>query len=51
MLAMVFSLPLVFGLVVWRSYRTADARAARGEDVSTPGTLRWDDAGVVAGRR
>ena len=41
MLGVVFTLPLVFGLVVWRSYRTESARSARGEDVSTPGKLRW----------
>ena len=41
MLSVVFSLPLLFGFVVWRSYRSAEARARRGEPISTPGALRW----------
>ena len=41
MLGMVFTIPAGFGLLVWRSYRSEAARAARGEDVATPGALRW----------
>jgi hypothetical protein len=44
MLAMVFVIPVGFGFVVWRSVRTAAERRARGEDVATPGKLRWNDA-------
>jgi len=42
MLAMVFSLPVMFGFVVWRSYRNADRRAQRGDALSTPGAERWE---------
>jgi hypothetical protein len=41
MLSVVFGLPVVFGLLVWRSYRSAPSRAARGEILGTPGALRW----------
>lgn len=41
MLGMVFLLPVAFGFVIWRSYRSEGERARRGEAVSTPGTLRW----------
>jgi hypothetical protein len=43
MLAMVFILPSAFGLLVWRSFRSASARSARGEQIATPGALRWED--------
>lgn len=43
MLAMVFSVPLGLALVVWHSFRSEGERRARGEDVSTPGTLRWTE--------
>ena len=42
MLGMVFAVPLTFGFVVWRSYRTAAERLARGEMTHTPDTIRWD---------
>lgn len=42
MLSMVFLIPVGFGLVVWRSFRSAEARRARGEQISTPGALRWE---------
>ena len=42
MLAMVFLLPSGFGLLVWRSYRSAGQRAARGEPLAPPGTIRWE---------
>lgn len=48
MLSVVFTLPLAFGFLVWRSYRSADARARRGEPISTPGALRWADGEVDA---
>ena len=41
MLSVVFALPVVFGLLIWRSYRSAGARSARGELLGTPGALRW----------
>jgi hypothetical protein len=41
MLSIVFALPTVFGLVIWRSYRSEGTRAARGEAVSHPGAIRW----------
>jgi hypothetical protein len=45
MLAMVFLIPAVFGWAVWRSYRSAGARAARGEPLAPPGTIRWERSG------
>ncbi|HVS18012.1 MAG TPA: hypothetical protein VMT18_05380 [Planctomycetota bacterium] len=42
MLSMVFGLPAVFGLLVWRSYRSAGARARRGEALVPPGVERWE---------
>ena len=42
MLAMVFTIPTGFALVVWRSYRSAAARAARGEPLAPPGAIRWE---------
>jgi len=42
MLSMVFLIPLGFGFVVWRSFRTAARRRERGEQVSTPGAMRWE---------
>jgi hypothetical protein len=44
MLSVVFGLPLVFGLLIWRSYRSAAARAERGEVLGTPGAVRWTPA-------
>lgn len=44
MLSMVFGLPTVFGLVVWRSYRSADARTERGEELVPDGVERWEPA-------
>jgi hypothetical protein len=41
MLSVVAALPATFGLVIWYSYRTETARAARGEAVGEPGALRW----------
>ena len=41
MLGVVVALPTTFGLVIWRSYRSEAARAARGEAVSHPGAVRW----------
>ena len=48
MLAMVFVIPAGFGFVVWRSVRSAAERRARGEDVATPGALRWNDKAFEA---
>ena len=48
MIAMVFVIPVGFGFVVWRSMRSEAERRARGEDVSTPGKLRWRDADFEA---
>lgn len=48
MLAMVFVIPAGFGFVVWRSIRSEADRRARGEDVATPGKLRWHDAAFEA---
>ncbi|MCY3000393.1 MAG: hypothetical protein NTV21_01090 [Planctomycetota bacterium] len=42
MLSMVFLIPVGFGLVVWRSFRTAGERQARGEQLYTPGAKRWE---------
>lgn len=44
MLVMVFAVPSLFGLLVWRSYRTEGRRRAQGEAIDTPGALRWTDA-------
>jgi len=41
MLGMVAAMPATFGLVIWNSYRSEAARAARGEVVAHPGALRW----------
>lgn len=41
MLAMVFLLPAGFAFVLWRSYRSAAHRSARGEPLHPPGTIRW----------
>jgi hypothetical protein len=46
MLTMVFAIPAAFGLLVWRSYRSEGRRRARGEEIVTPGALRWTDADV-----
>ena len=46
MLAVVFLLPLGFALLIWRSYRSAGRRAARGEPLRPPGTIRWDGDGA-----
>jgi hypothetical protein len=43
MLAMVFTIPGVFALAVWRSFKNEATRRARGEIVSTPGARRWTD--------
>jgi len=51
MLAMVFVIPAGFGFVVWRSVCSAAERRARGEDVSTPGALRWSDKTFEAAPR
>lgn len=41
MLAMVYGVPLVFGIFVWNSYR---ARRAAGERSYAPeGKLRWEE--------
>jgi hypothetical protein len=42
MLSMVFGLPTVFGLLLWRSYRSAAARTRRGEELVPPGAERWE---------
>jgi hypothetical protein len=42
MLAMVFLIPTSFAWVIWRSYRSAAARAARGEPLAPPGAIRWE---------
>jgi hypothetical protein len=49
MLSVVFGLPVAFGLLVWRSYRSAASRAARGETLGTPGALRWTPGEERAG--
>ena len=46
MLGMVAALPATFGLVIWNSYRSEAARAARGEVVAHPGALRWRPGAV-----
>jgi hypothetical protein len=42
MISMVFLIPAGFGFVVWRSFKSAEVRRARGEQISTPGALRWE---------
>ena len=42
MLGMVFGLPTVFGVLLWRTYRSAGARALRGEPLLPPGVERWE---------
>jgi hypothetical protein len=42
MLAMVFTIPSGFAFLIWRSYRSAAARAARGEPLAPAGTIRWE---------
>lgn len=42
MLGMVFGLPTVFSVALWRTYRSADARALKGETLVPPGVERWD---------
>ncbi len=42
MLSMVFLIPAGFALVVWRSFKTAGERQARGEQIHTPGARRWE---------
>lgn len=44
MLSVVFSLPVVFVLLIRRSYRSAAVRAARGEPLVPPGAERWTPA-------
>lgn len=51
MLSMVFAIPIGFGFVVWRSFRSEGRRRARGERIDTPGAIRWSDAGVSSPRR
>ncbi|MCC7014716.1 MAG: hypothetical protein IT454_19295 [Planctomycetes bacterium] len=43
MLAMVFVVPLGFSFVVWRSFRSEGRRRARGEQIDTPGAIRWSE--------
>jgi type IV secretory pathway TrbD component len=43
MLVMVFTIPAGFGFVMWRSFRSEAERRARGEDVATPGAMRWTE--------
>lgn len=42
MLSMVFVIPAGFAFVVWRSFRSAESRRARGEQLYAPGALRWE---------
>jgi hypothetical protein len=42
MLGMVFGLPMLFGVLLWRTYRSAGARAGRGELLLPPGVERWE---------
>lgn len=44
MLAMVFALPTVFGLLVWSSFRKNRSRTAAGEGFAPEGKLRWEAA-------
>ena len=48
MLSMLALIPATFALLVWRSFRSEAARRARGEAVSTPGTLRWTSSDVTS---
>jgi hypothetical protein len=41
MLAMIVAILSGFAFMVWNSYRTERDRRERGEDVGTPGALRW----------
>lgn len=42
MLGMVFGVPLALGALMWFSYRSAAARAGRGETLVPPGVERWE---------
>ena len=46
MIGMVFATPLALCFVVWRSYKSGQARAARGEHFQPEGKLRWSDREV-----
>ena len=50
MLSMVFGLPVVFGALVWHSYRSAAQRRARGETLVSPGVERWEPQRGSEGR-
>jgi hypothetical protein len=41
MLSVVFGLPVAFAFLIRRAYRSAAERASRGEELGTPGALRW----------
>ena len=41
MLGMVVTLPIGFGLLVWRSYRADASRARAGAAFDPAGKLRW----------
>jgi hypothetical protein len=41
MLGMVVAVPLGFGLVVWKSYRSERARVAAGQTFAPDGKERW----------
>jgi hypothetical protein len=41
MLAMVYALPVVFGLMVWRTYRAH--RAIGGRRYEPEGKVRWEE--------
>jgi hypothetical protein len=41
MLAMVYLLPVAFGLLLWRSYRSESKRSRKGETFDPAGKLRW----------
>jgi len=49
MLAMVFSIPAGLSWLVWRSFRSESERRSRGEDVATPGALRWTPDDLPSG--
>jgi hypothetical protein len=42
MLGMVFGVPSALGALAWFSYRSAAARAQRGELLTPPGVERWE---------